>query len=507
MSRLSRSLGLALVLSSALAAGLPSEARACGGGSFYTVASSSESVATTGHRVVIAMSKTQTVLWDQIQFTGNPEDFAWVYPIKPGAVLELATDAWLESLDGSTAKVVHSPSVECYDYSDSGDSGGGCSCLMLGAGSGSDGGGSYTRGGGEEDPVEVVHQATIGPYETATISSDVPGAIGTWLQDHGYNVPAEASPVLNAYAADGYDFIALRLTPGNGVSLMKPVRVVTPGPTTTFPMRMLGIGGADKVALSLFVITEGRVKVDGYANAEIDPADITWDFASDTSDYAFRREQALAQNGGAAFLTSYSKVGELFVKNLVDIDTGYDDGGDPVYAGAFAKDYLDRAVKNGDAASCSTVPILQAGAPNLEQSGYTVVDLCDDQGVCMEPQPGELDSRMFTCGDADDLSVALVGMHPRDVWLTRLEANLPRAALDQDLVLTPVQGAGTVELHVLAGAGKGDACAAAPGDLPAPRPRPPVPPSAYPLLAAAAALASAVARRLASPRRLKPSRA
>lgn len=501
MPRLSRSLGLAFALSTALALCAPSEAGACGGGSFYQEnVSSSETIATTGHRVVISLSKTQTVLWDQIEFKGAPEDFAWVYPVKPGAVLEVATDAWTEALFGSTNKVVYSPTVTCYDEgSYTGDEGGGCntSCAPGADGGGvRNGGGEFTVGGEGDDPVQVVHSATAGPYETVTISSAVPGAIAQWLTDNGYKVPAEATPILDAYAADGYDFIALRLTPGNGVSLMKPVRVITPGPTTTFPMRMLAVGAAEEVALTLFVLSEGRLQVDGYENVAVDPADVVWDFAADTSNYDTLREQALTKNGGAAFLTSYSTPDELFRDAFIEI------ADEPtIVKPPIVKEYLSQAVKNGEAQSCDIGSVVLLGDPGSAESGYAVVDVCDDQGTCGTPAAGELDSRDFACGTADDLATALVGMHPKDVWLTRLEAHLPIAALDKDLVLQPVSNPAKVTAEAFASSSTGDACSVAPGLDPAPRPRSPLPPAAYALLVAGAALASAVARRLAAPRR------
>ena len=41
------------------------------------------------------------------------------------------------------------------------------------------------------------------------------------------------------FLAQDYDFIAVRLQPSASVKDMKPLRVVIPGPITTFPLRML----------------------------------------------------------------------------------------------------------------------------------------------------------------------------------------------------------------------------------------------------------------------------
>ncbi|MBK8259342.1 MAG: DUF2330 domain-containing protein [Polyangiaceae bacterium] len=500
MPRLLRPLGLLGFLCSALALCAPSEANACGGGTFYqeTQVSSGEDIATTGHRVVISLSKTQTVLWDQIVFRGAPEDFAWVYPVKAGTVLEVASDSWAAAFDETTAKKVFSPTATCYEgggYSDSGGSS--CNMSCMGAGATNDGGGNdRSVGGDSEDPVQILNSTTAGPYDVKTITSDVPGAIGTWLKDNGYNVSADASPILDAYAADGFDFIALRLQPGQGVSAMKPVRVITPGPTTTFPMRMLAVGAAEKVAINLFVLTEGTVQVDGYANTQIAADDVVWDWESDSSNYVALREEALSENGGATFLTSYARGDSLF--KAVSIETPDGSSG----RNAIAAEYLLKAEKAGEASNCNLDAIFANVIPGSASEGYTVVDLCDADGNCAMPGPSELDSRVFTCGDADDLSVALIGMHPRDVWVTRLEAELPKSALDKDLILMPVP-AKTIEAELFVQSSTGDPCDAAAATFqPAPpQRRSPLPPAALPLLAAAGLLASAVGRRLRTIRR------
>src|SRR5512144_462340 len=76
------------------------EAHACGGGAFYP--SSTETATVSGHRVVISLSSTQTVLWDQIAYNGAAKDFAWIMPVPDGARVEAASDAWLEVLDAAT---------------------------------------------------------------------------------------------------------------------------------------------------------------------------------------------------------------------------------------------------------------------------------------------------------------------------------------------------------------------------------------------------------------------
>src|SRR5262245_4017582 len=54
------------------------DARACGGCFHPPIISQGESTVVTGHRMAFSTSPTQTVLWDQIKYSGDPKDFAWV---------------------------------------------------------------------------------------------------------------------------------------------------------------------------------------------------------------------------------------------------------------------------------------------------------------------------------------------------------------------------------------------------------------------------------------------
>src|SRR5262252_10264803 len=93
------------------------DARACGG-CFHPPTVDS---IVTGHRMAFAVSDNRTVLWDQIQYSGNPSDFGWVLPVAPGATLELSNDAWFEALESATSTRVTAPQLKCAsDNSNSG---------------------------------------------------------------------------------------------------------------------------------------------------------------------------------------------------------------------------------------------------------------------------------------------------------------------------------------------------------------------------------------------------
>lgn len=412
----SRTILAAGVVTGALA--ISDDASACGG-CFVPPASTT---VVSGHRMALSISTTQSVLWDQIQYAGDPSDFAWVLPVKPGARIESSTAAFFEVLEAATKRSVAPAPVNCPS------SGGGFGCgqaVPLAAAGDSNG-----TGGG--NPVTVVHQGTVGPYDTVTLETKTPGALNQWLSTHNYNVDPSSQPIIDAYVAEGFDFIALRLQPGQGTSSMTPVRVVQPGASPALPLRMVSIGTGAEVPVVLYVIGEGRWTTQNYPEAKLETSLLSFDFENRTSNYEKLRKEALAQNGGRSWLTSFALQGTL--TNTLDISDPSGFGGD--FGKTFLDTYLDQALSNGEIQS-KCVPV-KGVIPN--NATGIVENPCPpgepySSPNCKQVAVSNVDSRSLGCPGVDDVAVALTGMHPVDTWVTRLEANLPHAALDTDLIL------------------------------------------------------------------------
>src|SRR5262245_130162 len=74
------------------------DAAACGG----CLGPPTEVTQVTGHKMILSISKTQTTLWDQITYSGNPSSFAWVLPIKGTVDFHLSSDALFRTLEQQT---------------------------------------------------------------------------------------------------------------------------------------------------------------------------------------------------------------------------------------------------------------------------------------------------------------------------------------------------------------------------------------------------------------------
>src|SRR5262245_39426813 len=96
---------------SAVAAAAGRDASACGG--CFTGIQETESTQVTGHRMILSVSKDATTLWDQIQYAGDPQSFAWVLPIQGKVDIATSSDELFQALEQMTQLTVASPTVYC----------------------------------------------------------------------------------------------------------------------------------------------------------------------------------------------------------------------------------------------------------------------------------------------------------------------------------------------------------------------------------------------------------
>lgn len=252
------------------------------------------------HRMVLTVSPEGTTLWDQIVYTGDPEEFAWVLPVAGMAAVELADNGFFEALSSETLITLRAPAPPRLTCDDP--------CNGLGPFGFAASAGAPRR---ESDgmPVTVFHQGVVGPYETATIGSEDPAALIDWLQANGYAVDDSMLPVIDHYVDQHMSFAVLRLRPGADIDRMQPVRITTPGLSTTLPLRMVRAGVDIDLDLELFVFAESRMEASNFGNAEVDRAAVTYDWAARTFDYDQRFDDALfaGEGIGTNWVTEYAQ--------------------------------------------------------------------------------------------------------------------------------------------------------------------------------------------------------
>ena len=359
----------------ALALSHANDASACGGCFHEPAIQQSENTQVTGHKMILSVSQTQTTLWDQVSYMGEPSSFAWVLPIKGIVDIGLSSDALFQSLENATQVNINSPTITCAPPPF-------CGSGINGTGSGPATGGFDGEGAGGSSgppPVTVIAQSVVGPYETVQLQSSDPAALTTWLTDHNFVIPDDVKPIISAYVNEGFNFLALKLVPGKNVTAMRPVRVTMPGASPVLPLRMVAAGTGVTTPVSLFVMGEGRYEATNVPDFTIYPDQLVWDWDTMSSNYALLKKTTFDASQGKAWLV---EAGEPFSPYYLQ-DTLYQLAqNDP-----FASGYADE---------------MGAGAPAAAQA---------------------------------DLTTLLGTLDPASVWITRLHGELSRQALATDLTL------------------------------------------------------------------------
>lgn len=273
MNRRSLILGLSIA-SSGLAFAPERDAAACGG-CFHPPTQTVSDI--TDERMLLAVSTLQSTLYDQLRYTGAPSDFAWVLPIHGTVDVGLSADVLFDSFDALTQTQIVPPTPNCPSPS----------CRFAPQGATANAG----VGGGADGMVTVLKQENVGPYATVQLQATDSSALANWLAQNGYNISADVAPVIAEYVKEGFDFLAMKLLPNQGVQAMRPVRVTTPGASLSLPLRMAAVGTGTEVGITIWVVADGRYEPQNFPFFHIDDSALVWDFNTSQSNYATLRSQ------------------------------------------------------------------------------------------------------------------------------------------------------------------------------------------------------------------------
>jgi Uncharacterized protein conserved in bacteria (DUF2330) len=301
-----------------------------------------------------------------------------VLPIKGKVDVGLSSDALFGVLDQFTQVTVAPPPIVCPASP--------CSNTRSNVGLASGKSGDDETNSLEPPappPVTVIAEEVVGPYETVQLASTDPGALDAWLKDHGYAIPDDVVPVVNAYVKEGFDFLALKLVPGQGVKSMRPVRVTSPGASPVLPLRMVAAGTGAITPITLWILGESAYEPVSAPSFELDASGLIWRWDINESNYTALKQTQLAQHGGNAWLLQASE---------------------PISSPAIAAN-LGNLVQN-----------------DPTHSGYTGV-------------PGKSEGQVL----AEDLDALTGSIPPTSLAVTRLHAELSRPALAADLALQATQ--------------------------------------------------------------------
>lgn len=375
MKRTALVLSLSLALAATLVA--ENEASACGG---CVVPPNQTASDITDERMLLAVSQTQSTLYDQIRYQGSPESFAWVLPIQGTVDVGLSADILFGSVDRLTATTINPPQVACPPLPAECSFGNADRAASAGSSSG---------GSGE---VTVLKQENVGPYATVQLKSTNPNALTQWLTDNGFQIKPDEKPIIEQYVAEGFDFLALKLRPNKDVKSMRPVRVSMQGSMLSLPLRMAAVGTGAKVGITIWVVGEGRYEPQNFPIFRIEDKDLSWDFAKGASNYTDLRAQNEATFAGRGWeLQSSISLTRDSIRNT--IQSGGVVGGFPGATASAGADYL---------------PI----EPDGNSLGKTAEQVREE-----------------------DIADLFEGMHGPNVRVTRMRSDVAKTAMNIDFLL------------------------------------------------------------------------
>lgn len=386
-------------VTSVLAIGREGDARACGG-CFHPPTQTATDI--TDERMLLSVSPTQSTLYDQIEYAGSPTSFAWVLPIKGTVTVGLSADVLFDSIDALTATQIVAPTPNCPSPSN---------CAY-----GNTGGGALVGAGGSApsaSDVTVIKQQNVGPYATVQLHATDSSALDAWLAQNGYTIPADVIPVISAYVADNFDFLAMKLLPGQGVQSMRPVRVTTPGASVSLPLRMASVGTGAIVGISIWVVSDGRYEPQNYPFFHIDDSALVWDWSTNSSNYTTLRAQNETASGNKAWeIESSLDLSEQLITNVI-LSGGQYYGGSGSSGGGNGGGF---AVAPPSDPSEDYLPVgnPDAGAEAGADGGMT-----------------ETAEEVRT----DDVNALFAGMAGPNVRVTRMRSDIAHAAMTTDFLL------------------------------------------------------------------------
>jgi hypothetical protein len=395
------------------------DASACGG-CFTPPTNEVESVIT-DERMIFSISKDQTTLYDQIRYSGSPSSFAWVLPIKGTVTVGLSADIMFNLIDVTlTTSQVVEPPTDCPPPP---------TCNFFGGSGGDDGGAAFEGPGGEDAGVTVTSQAQVGPYETVQLHSTDGSALTDWLDSHGYAIAPAVAPVIAAYVADQFDFLALKLIPGKGIQSMQPVRVTSKGASVSLPLRMVAIGTGATTGISIWVFGDGRWEPQNFPFFTIQDSEISWDWNTSSSNYETLRlaKEAALKGSGWQFESSLEINQDTIRQDLSQAIT-YN-----LYNPTPVGGYLSAGGASSGDAGASDGGSGDAGLSEATDSGLSGTDGDDENDDAGDLEAGSTNAQLEAA--TKDLDVLFAGIAGPNVRITRMRSDVAHTALTSDMYL------------------------------------------------------------------------
>jgi hypothetical protein len=294
MNRARASLIAAGVLAG-IVAGAARPARACGG--FFC---SRVPVDQSGEQIIFSLTPNHVTAYIQISYAGAAKDFAWVVPVAAKPDITLGSQAVFQAVAGRTQPQFR------IDWRDDGGFCGGFGHTVLDQGRPPTG-----TGGG----VTVIDSRDVGPYMTVTLESHDSAQLIKWLNDNGFDQPAEALPLIDHYVQLNMLFVALRLKQDATAGAIQPIVLDIATPDPCVPLILTSIAAQLDMPVQVYVLGQARAFPENWFHVVVDQAKINW--LQFGSNYRQLVTDAINEAAGHGFVTEFAGSSSLMKDAII----------------------------------------------------------------------------------------------------------------------------------------------------------------------------------------------
>ncbi len=261
----------------------PLSSLACGG-LFYSQTRLDQQA----ERLIFAVGQGSMTLYEQINYSGPANDFAWILPVPSVPRVDTTTTELFRALDIQTAPRYFRAQPPPCGWDPNRRFQTGVSAPQTGS-------------------VIVYKGGTVGPFAYDVLGSEDPNALTTWLQAHAYHVPDTMQALIRPYVASHMLFLAMRLQPQAGVQDITPVKLTftTNGSDVMIPIRMAAAAAMPHMDMLVWIFSSSRYIPKNYQSLHISDNQLT-DVPYPATNYTQLVDKAVSQSGGHGFVTEYA---------------------------------------------------------------------------------------------------------------------------------------------------------------------------------------------------------
>jgi hypothetical protein len=273
-------------------------AQACGGFFCSTVP-----IDQSGEQIIFSLSPNHVTAYIQISYTGAAKDFAWVVPVTSKPEISVGSQSVFQAIGGRTT-----PQFSVQWVGDAGTCGRYPTFDLAGAA------GGPTAAPGNMGTVNVLDMRDVGPFSTVTLQSNDSGELLKWLDDNGFQQPADALPLIDHYVKLNMLFVALRLKQDATAGDIQPIVLDMASNEPCVPLILTRIAAQKDMPVLVYVLGEHRASPENWFHVVIDQAKLNW--FQYGSNYRALVTAAIDEASGHGFVTEFAGATTAF-KNAI----------------------------------------------------------------------------------------------------------------------------------------------------------------------------------------------